>query len=880
MNISSFNNIDKRRVSAPVIPFFNIIAKEGKKKKEEDIKEEKKKKHYLGDIKENSDDENSEENEEKEEEIKPKKIKKVKKIKKGKKITKKNEKSKEINEENIQDKNNKENKNTIINKCTEINMSTDYRKITGKFRNYNSFSLSSQKLSRQLKEILTQKLCLKDFSDWFNSVIISMQNDDLNEFITYLDCIQESSSLTTEFFKYIYNLSKSKMKGYRYTYEAEKLYKKNKLDQICFITPEIGPWTKVGQLGKTIDELTTGLCALGQDIIIISPYYYENAKGQTHYLKNDFLKFKHMKDISITLDENYSFRIYYGISDIGIKYYFIQNEKLFPYPYPTLNTSDTLREIAGLAKGALELLYDLKISPSIIVTNDWVSGLTPAYGKNGTFGDFFNQTKFIHLCHNLEPMFEGKLNCSENNDYQNIYNFNKDWLIDPNLHEKAINPSRCAILKSDQWATVSKAYKRHLQLNSPLADILNQKPCPFAYPNGIFIKKELKEIQLLAGKNKEECKEYLQQKYFGFEKADYSIPVYSFIGEISEDKGIMLIFDSIDEIMKKANSKINIILFAKGNNNNPSYYNCLNRINNLKEIYKYSFWGNIIESKDSKENARLFLGSDFALLPSKFEPSGTLQHKYFISGTPVIAFKTGSLKDTISEFNYQTNKGNGILFDYYNPNEFIEAFMRSLNIFRNKEKYSICCENAKVSAIDISEVSEAWCKEFCKLKHKLYFDNSKAKDITMSKITDDILIKEYKENEPTFNTKEEGVPIIRRRSNIYGADSFQSVKNLAKKFNINSGQNFLQEDEAVKKFVYYYLNDYQPKVVELSGSFDEWKKRHRLIHYPREKKWEISIKLKKGKYLYKYIIDGNWQTNPREPTEKGEDGFVNNIAYL
>ena len=866
--MSEINNKDKRRVSAPVIPFFNIIA--NKENKKEDDKEERKK-SYLHDIKENSDDENSEEREEEKE----KKTKKMKKVKKVKKIKKKKEKLKEIKEENDKDKDDKDkDKDIIINK----EISTDYRKITGKFRNYNSFSLSSQKLSRQLKEILTQKLCLKDFSDWFNSVIISMQSDDLNEFITYLDCIQESSDLTTEFFKYIYNLSKSKSKGYKYTYEAEKLYKKNKLNQICFITPEIGEWTTVGKLGKTIDELTIGICSLGQEIIIISPYYYENSKGQKNYLNNDPFNFKYIKDISITLDNTYSFRIYYGISDIGIKYYFIENEKLFPYPYPIFNTSDTLKEIAGFAKTSLELLKDLNIAPSIIVTNDWITGLVPAYGKDGSFGDFFNHTKFIHLCHNLEPMFEGKLNYSENNDYQNIYKFNKDWLIEPYSQNKMINPSRCAILKSDQWATVSKTYKRHLQLNSPLADILNQKPCPFSYPNGIFTKKELKEIKLLAGKNKEECKEYIQQKYFGYENSDYNVPLYSFIGEISEDKGIMLILDSIDEIMKKTNSKINILIIGMGTSENPCYNKSINRINNLKEKYSYSFWGNIIENENTKENSRIYLGSDFGLLPSKFEPGGIEQYKYFISGTPVLAFKTGILKDTISEFNYQTNKGNGIMFDYYNPNEFVEAFLRSINIFKNKEKYSLCCQNAKTSAVDISEVSEAWCKEFCKLNHKLYFDNSRVKDTTMSNITDDMLIKEYKENEPIFNPV--GAPVTRRRSNIYGADSFQAVKNLAQKFNLNSGNNFLQEDEVVKKFVYYYLNEYQPKVVELSGSFDDWKKRHRLIHYPREKKWEISIKLKKGKYLYKYIIDGNWQTNPREPTEKGDDGFVNNVIYL
>ena len=121
---------------------------------------------------------------------------------------------------------------------------------------------------------------------------------------------------------------------------------------------------------------------------------------------------------------------------------------------------------------------------------------------------------------------------------------------------------------------------------------------------------------------------------------------------------------------------------------------------------------------------------------------------------------------------------------------------------------------------------------------------------------------------------------MKRNSNVYGMDAFHSGKQLMEKFMENSGKNYLKEDEVVKKFVYHYLNNYKPKVVEISGTFDDWKKKHRLIHYPRESKWEISIKMKKGKHLYKYIIDGNWQVDPREPTETGQDGFENNVIYL
>ena len=86
-------------------------------------------------------------------------------------------------------------------------------------------------------------------------------------------------------------------------------------------------------------------------------------------------------------------------------------------------------------------------------------------------------------------------------------------------------------------------------------------------------------------------------------------------------------------------------------------------------------------------------------------------------------------------------------------------------------------------------------------------------------------------------------------------------------------------DEVVKTFTYIFQGR-QPNTVEISGSFDNWAKKHRLIHKTRENRYELSMKLKKGKYFYKYIVDGNWQINPNEASEQGQDGIVNNVVTL
>jgi starch synthase len=53
----------------------------------------------------------------------------------------------------------------------------------------------------------------------------------------------------------------------------------NKLNSICFMTPELGKWSTIGGLGVMIDELSQGLASINEKIIVISPYYHRNKKN-------------------------------------------------------------------------------------------------------------------------------------------------------------------------------------------------------------------------------------------------------------------------------------------------------------------------------------------------------------------------------------------------------------------------------------------------------------------------------------------------------------------------------------------------------------------------------------------------------------------------
>jgi glycogen synthase len=60
--------------------------------------------------------------------------------------------------------------------------------------------------------------------------------------------------------------------------------------------------------------------------------------------------------------------------------------------------------------------------PSTIVTNDWMCGFVSGYVKVGKYQKVFEGTKFMHICHNLAPDYEGKL-------YPKPEEGNLNWLI-------------------------------------------------------------------------------------------------------------------------------------------------------------------------------------------------------------------------------------------------------------------------------------------------------------------------------------------------------------------------------------------------------------------------------------------------------------------
>lgn len=289
---------------------------------------------------------------------------------------------------------------------------------------------------------------------------------------------------------------------------AHSIVENNKLGPIIFCTPELGRWSTVGGLGVMVDELAFGLASsLGQDIWVISPYYDKNRKGETGYLEKDPAGIVYKHNITVTLDNAYTLGVHEGEVN-GVKVVFLHHSTIFPAPYQDCPAPEMMRQLAVFGKACLEFCCFRGIIPSVCVTNDWYTGLVPAYAKHKAFGDTFNGTTFFHIVHNLEPTYEGRLFANPGS-LDAIHQLPSYYFVDPYWDQKINNPSRCAIMNSDQWGTVSPSYMKDLLSESPLRGLLSQKTHPFAFPNGIPIHERVKRLDA-AAKTHAEAKMLIQ----------------------------------------------------------------------------------------------------------------------------------------------------------------------------------------------------------------------------------------------------------------------------------------------------------------------------------------------------------------------------------
>mmetsp|Transcript_9844 Transcript_9844/g.30033 ORF Transcript_9844/g.30033 Transcript_9844/m.30033 type:complete len:1593 (-) Transcript_9844:1566-6344(-) len=595
---------------------------------------------------------------------------------------------------------------------------------------------------------------------------------------------------------------------------------------IVFVAPELGRFSTAGGLGVMVDELTKGMVSLGMEVYVISPVYTVNRKGETGYLQRD--GFQWTRNIDVNLGTHVVTCGIFEGEEHGVNLIFIERGDYFPKVYADPGSQERLLQtIILMSLGSLEACCHKGLTPAVFVTNDWMPALAAGYARNGFFGSYFDNTTFFHLIHNLgDGAYEGRVYPSPQQGlFESVHRLPTHLLVDPWWSQKIVNPSRCAIICSDSWGTVSPSYLQELLQSHPLKPVLQNAKKPFGFPNGIRQADRERLLRERGAESHTEAKRLLQRKYFGFEDGDPSIPLFAFVGRITSQKGVHLILNAVDELVHHTGGKIQIMVCGPATYSDEYSAGCAHHMNDLRNRHRWCFWA--APGEFFTDGPLVNLGADFGLMPSVFEPGGIVQQEFFVGGTPVIAYRTGGLKDTVHEWNAVAREGNGFTFDHYSHGDFCYAVKRALRVFSMHNDYQELRKSAYDTTIDVAQVAWAWTSEFHRLRNAMF-----------------------------------------TRHNMLTDDMIETVQG-----DLDDSKSLVPGNKPVH--VQYTGGG---SSIAVKGSFDGWTQSWPL-KVVSDNLAELWLRLPPGEYPHKFLVDGNWVVAPNAPRVE-ENGFENNVLRV
>ncbi len=432
--------------------------------------------------------------------------------------------------------------------------------------------------------------------------------------------------------------------------------------KILLVASEVNPFVKVGGLADVAGALPKALVGLGCKVSVVMPMYRQLNLGD--YNVSEFIN---VLDVPLGYgNETASIKRVSLSNDIDLYLVdngaYFQRENLYNFP-------DDPRRFIFFSRASFELAKIL--DPDIIHCNDWHTALVPGYVR-----------------HYWDRKLLGTLFSIHNLAYQGLCE--RDMFVYSALPESAYNPEevefygkfnimKSGIVYSDMINTVSPTYAEEIktpEFGCGLDGLLRSKADVLVgILNGIDEEEFNPQTDIyLSAKfsvdsleNKEENKKFLLNELGIIYNKD--VPVISFIGRLWEQKGIDIVIQAIPELIKK---EVYLIILGTGS----EYYHRI--LSQFREQFPDKISINL--KFDNRLAHLIYGGSDFLLMPSRFEPCGLGQMIAMKYGTIPIVRGVGGLKDTVKE-----NETGFVFFDY-SYNALLESIDRALNLYSDKDR--------------------------------------------------------------------------------------------------------------------------------------------------------------------------------------------------
>jgi len=439
--------------------------------------------------------------------------------------------------------------------------------------------------------------------------------------------------------------------------------------KILMAASEAIPYAKTGGLADVVSSLSLALAKQGHEVRIILPRYYAINKNELNLQTlegplgvpiggREVWSEVHSTSLTGSSDKN------------PVRVYFIEHENFFGrdgiYGVPSEpDFFDNPQRFSFFCRAVFQLCKKLDWFPDILHAHDWTCALVPVYLKFAERRDEFAKTASVLTIHNLGYQgIYGK---------DNFYHTGLGWDVFYNAGFEdwnMMNFLKAGICSADILNTVSPRYAEETKTSEfgcRMDGILRSRSDDYwGILNGIDTEVWDPEndpyipapysIKDISGKIK--AKEMLQQE-FGLPLSPET-PVIGFISRLTSQKGIGELFGPAYGSAFTICRDMNVQLVVLGSGETW----CENEIRNLSQKLPN------MKARIGHNEAISHLieaGSDFFLMPSRYEPSGLNQMYSLAYGTIPIVRNTGGLADTVENFDQETGSGTGFMFDDLTP---------------------------------------------------------------------------------------------------------------------------------------------------------------------------------------------------------------------
>lgn len=427
------------------------------------------------------------------------------------------------------------------------------------------------------------------------------------------------------------------------------------------VTPEVVPFIKVGGLADVVGALSKVLSERGHDVRLVVPKYagmhsIENAKPLSGPLV-----------IHLGGHEAYARVWKCKLPGSKVICYLLEHNKYFNHPNvygggPLADEQQDGYRFSLLSRAAIDLCAFLDWIPDLFHCHDWTTGLVPVYLNTTEFNRPTGRAASLLTLHNMEH--QGWF-------HSDLIRFaglpDSVFRVDGLESMGQVNLLKGGIYHATKLSTVSPTYAHEIQApengagldhvlcfrSADLMGILNgidESEWNPATDNLLPAQYCIKDM-----KGKSVCKVKLQE-IFGLE-VDERIPVFSVVSRLFAQKGIDLLAAIADRLMSSMH--IQIAILGTGEAWLES------ALSDLAVAYPGRFSVHI--GFDHKLSHLTAAGSDFLLMPSRYEPCGLSQMYAMKYGTLPIVRATGGLKDSVEQYVEGDARGTGFLFDQISP---------------------------------------------------------------------------------------------------------------------------------------------------------------------------------------------------------------------